>query len=136
MAKDSLYVTLQKMKNESPLIAACMHALNVNKKQLVEGLNSIEGLEVTFEIFITKKGYKEEVIQFSKGELMKRKCQTNNTAIIVSCVCLVVLLMVSAEIWNIFNSWKMKKIAKELEGIYENPDYGDNGPYFNFTEVK
>eukprot|EP00092_Neocalanus_flemingeri_P071615 GFUD01088051.1.p1 GENE.GFUD01088051.1~~GFUD01088051.1.p1 ORF type:complete len:186 (-),score=52.31 GFUD01088051.1:141-665(-) len=127
MENDSLFLPLQQMKNDNPLFAACMLQMFVNKQQLAEGLNSLDGVGDTFEIGITKKDIAEKIL-VNMEEFKQKTCpSTGNTATALT-VCLFVIVVIVALIGlGLFVKNKQKEHV-ESEGVDINPDYG--GEYY------
>ena len=67
MKKGSLFLPLQKLKEDSLLLSACMYSVYINKQLLVDGLNSLDGVEESFEIGITKTLGSEEKVKVNTG---------------------------------------------------------------------
>ena len=74
MQNGSILLPLENMKKKSPYLAACMRAIYINKKELVEGWNSLEDVGDRINIGITKKDCIEELITVDMETLKDKTC--------------------------------------------------------------
>ena len=107
------------MKSDSLLVAVCMKAMYFNKKELVEGLNSLEGVGVSFNIGITKKNSIEELV---KVDMKKTTCSEDT--IIILCISLFAIIIIIGSIIGLWYYVRRKRGKTDVHvSIDVNPDY-------------
>ena len=125
MKNGSLFLPLQQMKDNSPILAACMCQMFVDKQLLVEGLNSLDGVKDNFEFTITKNYATEEKIVMNMEELKHNTCNTKTISIVLCFFLFVMLVIIGLGLFV-----QMKKVEPEkTEGVDINPDYGHGDEY-------
>jgi hypothetical protein len=127
MSDDSLYLPLNQMKKDNPLIAACLHSVFVGKEELVEGFTRLDDVEDTFVISATKNYIEEEKFTVTLEMLKKGRCGSNTvvTVTFVSLLILLIIMILVVGIWDCRNKRKNDTFVTEDMDI--NPDYGAEG---------
>ena len=78
MKKGSLFLPLQQMADASPLLSSCLHSIHVNKHQIMDGVNSLDGGQHSYELVITKIDGREERIKVNMTELKEKTCASDD----------------------------------------------------------
>ena len=119
----------------NPVFAVCMRTMYINQRKLVEGVNSLEGVEDTFRIGIDKKDNSAELVDVSMDTLKQKECSKDGVTI--ACITIfVILLIIGCCIGLAFYVKKKRDNAAARESIDENPDYNNEGYDGGGCEVK
>ena len=94
MKRGSLFFPLQQMKDDSPLLAACLHSTYVNHQLILDGLNGLEGVEESFDISITKIYGGEEKIKVNMEELKQNSCASDADGTILILILSIVAIII------------------------------------------
>ena len=99
----------------------------MNRKKIIDGFNSIEGLGEEINIGVTKKDSIEELLTLNMTFLKEHPCKTTgNTSIflVVLILSTLVLTLVIVGIVVVKKKWPMKSTTSEI--LERNPEYSTN----------
>ena len=102
-----LYVPIQQLRDTNTLLAACMFALYADRKQLVDGLNSLEDIGESFELNIIKNYIEEDKFTINMENMRKQMCEYNTFNIILICIFILFWIIVIAVLFCQANFKKM-----------------------------
>ena len=106
-----------------------MFALYADRKQLVDGLNSLEDIGESFELNIIKNYIEEDKFTINMENMRKQMCEYNTFNIILICIFILFWIIVIAVLFCQANFKKMPK--KDENPLYVNVTYDTED-----TEVK
>ena len=101
---------------------------------LVDGWNSLDDLDESIVITLTKMLANEEKVKVNMENFQKKSCSNKTIVIVISCVCVFLLLVIC--IGLVVFVKRRQKDQEETERVDANPDYGSDYYGLGGTEVK
>ena len=132
MKNGNLFLPLEKIRSMNPVFATCMRTIYINKSELVEGENSLEGVKDTFSIGIDKKDNSAELLSIDMEELRKKTCPEDTFKIVGISIFVIVIIIGCLIGFVCF--MKMRKVKNEEEpNMEKNEEYNVDDDYY-YTE--